>query len=641
MGTGIRTDMTKGGLTAGLLGLALCLAPAPTFAFKLFGFTLFEGDNRDEDTVVLLDPQPFAVTPVINADDALKNKLLEASELWQSRGEPASGAAGLISVARADYRRLLATLYNEAYYGGTISIRIDGREADLMQLTTQLPKPASVVIRIEPGPQFVFGRQELVNAPVGFETGEAAHVRTIRRQFVQGQTARADIVNGVADEGVREWRLSGYAKAQVAKKEAIANHSTNRLDTSITFSPGRKARYGAVTVQGSTRVDEDFIRYMSNIPDGSPFTPERQERAQTRLARMNVFRSVQITEAEELTADDTVPVTIAVQDRPLRRFGVGATYSNFEGLGLEAFWLHRNLFGRAERLRFDAQVNGLIERGGWEDYDYFLAVSLAKPGVFDQDNVLQTSIQADQTLFDDYRQRQVEGRIGIERNFRDKLFGSLFVETQFTRIDDSLGSRTFLTFALPLEVTYDRRDSESDPAVGYYLTGEVAPFTEVLFGNSAIQTQLEARGYLSLDDERRTVLAARTTLGSLIGGNLDELPASRLFFTGGGGSVRGYDFRSIGVDTGGGEVGGRSKFETSVELRRRIGEEFGLSVFVDGGSVSDETLPFGDLDIRYGAGAGVRWYTGIGPIRLDVATPLNPRPGDPDYAFYIGIGQAF
>ncbi|MHA3914925.1 autotransporter assembly complex protein TamA [Halovulum sp. GXIMD14793] len=624
-----------------VLSAMLALAAQPAAAFTLFGFTLFEGKNKDEKTVKLLNPHNYTVSTAIKGDKDLRTALLDASALWGRRSKPASGAAGLISLARSDYQRLLATLYNNAYYGGVISIHINGREVSALPLTAKLPNPAEVVIRIDPGPRFVFGQQDLVNAPVGFKTGPAAPVGSNRRDFAPGLPARAEVIGKVGEDAVREWRYQGFPQARIAGREAIADHATNRLDTSITFDSGRKASFGRVTVQGSKRVNEDFIRYMANIPDGAPFTPGRIERAQARLAQMNVFRTVQIKEAEVLTADDQLPVIIEVEDRPMRRYGFGATYSNFDGLGLEAFWLHRNLFGRAERLRFDAQVSGLIERGGWQDYDYFFAASLSQPGIFDQDNVLRSSIQADQTIFDDYRQRQVGAKIGIDRNFRDKLFGGLHFETQFTQIEDIAGRRTFLTFGLPFDVTYDRRNSKADPTVGYYLKGEITPFTEVFYGNSAIRTTIEGRGYLSFGSERRTVLAARTAIGTLFGGDLQELPASQLFFAGGGGSVRGYDFRSIGVPSGGSEIGGRSKFEASLELRQRIGESFGFSAFIDGGMVSDQTFPFGSADIQYGAGLGVRWYTGIGPIRLDVARPLNPRPGDPDYAFYIGIGQAF
>src|SRR5690606_15069766 len=128
--------------------------------------------------------------------------------------------------------------------------------------------------------------------------------------------------------------------------------------------------------------------------------------------------------------------------------------------------------------------------------------------------------------------------------------------------------------------------------------------------------------------------------GALAGPALSEIPPDLLFFTGGGGSVRGYGFRSIGVDDGaGGVTGGRYLLEASVEARARFGNNFGAVGFVDGGYVAADTFP-GIEQLRLGAGIGIRYYTALGPLRLDAAIPLNKRPGDPAYALYVGIGQA-
>jgi translocation and assembly module TamA len=121
-----------------------------------------------------------------------------------------------------------------------------------------------------------------------------------------------------------------------------------------------------------------------------------------------------------------------------------------------------------------------------------------------------------------------------------------------------------------------------------------------------------------------------------------EAPPDKLFFAGGGGSVRGYGYNNIGVTGPGGAVtGGLSLVEGSAEIRTRITQSIGLVGFIDAGTVGSGAVPDFSGPYRYGAGAGIRYQTGLGPIRLDVAVPLNPRPGDPSLAAYIGIGQAF
>ncbi|HEV7415753.1 MAG TPA: BamA/TamA family outer membrane protein, partial [Tianweitania sediminis] len=195
---------------------------------------------------------------------------------------------------------------------------------------------------------------------------------------------------------------------------------------------------------------------------------------------------------------------------------------------------------------------------------------------------------------------------------------------------------------LPGTLTYDTRDNEADATEGFFVEAMVEPFFEFNYGNAVARATLEGRTYYGFGDDNRLVAAGRLKIGSLAGAPIEEVPPDRLFFAGGGGSVRGYEFRGIGVETfDGGLIGGRSLMEASVELRGRITETIGLVGFVDAGYVGAESFPSFDEDVKLGAGVGLRYLTGLGPIRADVAIPLNPGDDDPSFAFYFGIGQAF
>jgi translocation and assembly module TamA len=138
------------------------------------------------------------------------------------------------------------------------------------------------------------------------------------------------------------------------------------------------------------------------------------------------------------------------------------------------------------------------------------------------------------------------------------------------------------------------------------------------------------------------VLAGRLSVASVFGGSIDDLPADRLLYAGGGGSVRGYEFRSISPrDEDDDLTGGRSLVESSIELRYRFLENYGLVPFFDAGTVTEDVYPTFNETVRYAAGLGFRYYSPIGPIRADIAVPLNPRGSDDPVAFYISIGQAF
>jgi translocation and assembly module TamA len=137
------------------------------------------------------------------------------------------------------------------------------------------------------------------------------------------------------------------------------------------------------------------------------------------------------------------------------------------------------------------------------------------------------------------------------------------------------------------------------------------------------------------------VIAARGAIGTIVGASLPDIPPDRRFYLGGGGSIRGYDYRSVGPKIDGNVVGGLSFWDSSLEFRYRVTNTIGIVPFVDAGAAYEDSLPDFSEGVQVGAGIGLRYYTPLGPIRLDVAVPINPRDDEPSVAFYVGLGQAF
>ena len=153
------------------------------------------------------------------------------------------------------------------------------------------------------------------------------------------------------------------------------------------------------------------------------------------------------------------------------------------------------------------------------------------------------------------------------------------------------------------------------------------------------RAQLDASAYREV--RPGVVLAGRTRIGTILGSPRDKVAPSRRFYAGGGASVRGYGYQSIGPrDQNNDPIGGRSLAEFAVEARVRLFGNLGLVPFLDAGNIYTDALPtFGGL--RYGTGLGLRYYSNFGPIRVDVGTPINPQPGDTRVAVYVSLGQAF
>lgn len=632
-------------LLAVSFGVASVLLPVvPSQAFELFGVQLFGAAEEDTEFSVGV-PLPYeAEVTITGADNADLDEgaLRSASALWRGRDDPALGSAGLLADARGDYRHILGALYAQGHYGGVISVRVNGQEASGIEPDADLATPVSVDISIDPGPLYSFAVLQIVNAAPQTSDPRDEVPTLLEIGFVPGAPAKSGVILQAERVAVRAWRQQGYALADSDGRAVEADHPSRTVDVTITMAPDGRATYGALAVEGAERMDPEFIAYMADLPPGQEYDPDDIDEANARLTALEVFRSVRIEQAAALAADGSLPQTIFVQEMPLRRIGAGGSISSVDGLGLEAYWLHRNLFGRAERLRLDGRISG-INSADPEDFTYRVGATFTRPGVITPDTRLIAALAAEREVLDAYDRTAVAGEVGLEHPFTPELTGRFAIEGRHAHFDDAVfGQREFTSAGFEARLTYDSRDMPADATSGFFLEGAVEPFYEFSRGNPGVVASAEGRAYQSLGFDDRLVLAGRLKVASLVGPSIADTAPDRLFLAGGGGSVRGYEYRTIGVTQPGGQItAGRFLMEGSAELRARVTDTLGVVAFADFGHVGADSLSDFNEDVRIGVGGGIRYLTPLGPIRLDIATPLDPRAGDPDVAVYLGIGQAF
>jgi translocation and assembly module TamA len=247
-------------------------------------------------------------------------------------------------------------------------------------------------------------------------------------------------------------------------------------------------------------------------------------------------------------------------------------------------------------------------------------------------------------IFDAYHRKAITLLVGIDQilnpqwRFRAGVYGEVSQIQRYGIWGD------YSLIGLQGQVIYNRANSDVDPTEGFRITFNAAPYADMTHnGNLFAILKLVGTAYVNVSGDGRSVLAGRAAFGSIPGGTNASIPFDKLFYAGGGGSVRGFAYRSAGPrDAFNNPLGGASLVEASLEFRQRFGESWGAVVFVDAGSAYTDTLPnFSQFSPRLGAGAGVRYYTGFGPARLDVGVPLNKRDGDAPFGVYVSIGQAF
>ncbi|MBS9477828.1 outer membrane protein assembly factor [Ancylobacter sp. VKM B-3255] len=611
---------------------------------------LFNPNRMADDGPPSPDATPYKVEiEVKDAGRSLREAVEQASTLESLSHRPPSGAAGLVRRALSDRNNITAALYGEGYYAGLIRIRIAGaapEAANIFEIVEAARKngPVPVRVEVEPGPLFTFGKVAILDARTRRPLPDAPPLRRLRLE--PGEPALARNIVRAESALVDHWRACGHPFARVASKDVVADHATSTLDVSIYVEPGPVATFGRFTVSGADFLTPRFVEDRIEIAPGTPYSPEVLNRLRRRLIGYEAIASVRIEEADKLDPDGSLPITLVVEARKPRYVGFSGTYSSTDGSALNAYWGHRNLFGGGETLRLDAQASWFGEKSeavpDADPFGYKVSASFVKPGIYTAQDDLVAQAAVLREVTNAYVREAVTLLVGVRHRYNDNLSLQVSIDLEESRVEDTTGTGDYGIAGVPFELTYDTRDNELDPSRGVRFAGTLEPFAYLgEAGAGPVMVKGVFSAYHAFDEDKRFILAGRVAAGSVFGADLTDVPPQRRFYVGGGGSLRGYDYQSASPRNADGIIiGGRSFFEASLEGRIRVTDTIGIVPFVDMGSAYISEWP--DFDgLKYSAGVGLRYYTAIGPLRLDLAFPLNPGPDDGDFGLYVSLGQAF
>jgi translocation and assembly module TamA len=597
---------------------------------KRLSLSVFAATLASVSPVVALDEIQFNVA----GEEALGDELRDASLLLAAEAEGRTDPRDLLATSLAEYERLLNTLYAEGHYGAVINIRVDGREAAAIPNYSVPDAVRRITVDVRPGQQFHFGRTQIT--PL---------VRGTRKidEFRAGEPAYSTVVGDAVDSAVEDWREAGRAKARVRDQDITANHATELLNAQVWIDPGPLVKFGDLVVTRPSYVRTERIRTIAGLPSGKVFSPEELERAADRLRRTGAFASVVLREAEDLGSGNSMDIRATVADMKPRRFGFGAEISSLEGLGLTGFWMHRNLFGGAERFRFDAAANGITP--SLANLDIELAARLDIPAAFGTDNDAFVMGEAAMLREPTFTAWTGEVGAGVKRYFSEDLVGEIGLGYSFSRVTDSQGTRNFNLVKVPAMIEWDRRNDPLRATRGFYVRADVEPFYELTNG-FGVWGKLDGRVYQGFGEDDRFVVAARLQAGMVVGPTPAQTHPDFLFYSGGGGTVRGQPYQALSFPAGGGNrIGGQAFAGGQFELRVKATDTIGVVGFFDVGYLGANGFFGGPSAWHSGAGIGLRYDTGLGPIRLDVAYPVTGGTRSPNplrnVQLYVGIGHAF
>lgn len=547
----------------------------------------------------------------------------------------------------ADEDRFGAALRSEGYYSGSVSITVNGFSLDnetLPDRLNALPEDSSVAIdvAVDPGPQYIVSSLDLVS---NLET-DAPMRPLVNRSILPlqpGDPARAVSVLNTEGFIVNRIEQRGYPFAAVPQRRAVVDLTAHTMALTFEGVSGPEATMGPVTIQGEERTNPEFLQNRVPYQPGDPYRPQELADLRERFSDLGVFSVVDVEPADALNEEGQLPVTVTVQERPPRFVGFGASYATSEGISANAYWGHRNLFGNAEQLRISGEVGNILENAV-NDYSYNLGFSFTKPDFLRVEQNLNVSLVGLREVDPAYLREAIQGTVSVDRPITDEITASLGLSIEQSRVTQDDVTDNYFLVSLPATLNWDASDDLLDPHEGFRLGLDFRPFPAFLGSSSDFYiTRVDGSIYEDFGSDGEFVLAARGALGFIFGDSNAAIPANYRFYAGGGGSIRGYEFQSVGpTDAFGDPIGGRSLVEGSLELRWRFAGDFGVVPFVDFGQVYESSYPDFQEDLQFGAGIGIRYYTSFGPVRFDVAFPLNPIDGDgEDFAFYVSLGQSF
>ncbi len=560
----------------------------------------------------ITDPKALALVQSVSLLEKLKNN-------------PPSSITSLKRRAKSDLTTIVQALHSLAYYNAKVDFTIEN-EASLVivkvQMGTSYPLADFQIHYIQNG------KSRTPHIPCPF-TLEDLHIQL-------GAPAYPKTILNAEDTLLDLLHLQGYAFATIRKRDTLADQKSKTITVILEVETGPLTYFGPTKISGLDRVRECFIYRKLRWRPGDLYDPKKIEKTQEALELSGLFRSVNVTHKEEPTAgDQQLPMEINVIEAKQRSLGFGLNYTTELGPGVTAEWEDRNILGEGQKLSLRADIWQRLQEA---------SLSYLIPDFYCQDQNLIWLL--------DYRHEKVEAFTEsaftlsgiIERQLNERLrisYGGMY---KLLHSKDSDYNGTFDLIKVPLQLRWSNADSLLDPTRGCTINVKITPSLQFLKPQFAYSINtFTGTVYQSLSPDHRHIFAAKLMLGSIVGANKHDIPPPERFYAGSENTLRGYKYLTVSpLDEDHKPIGGRSLFIYSLELRNRIGKNFGWVAFYEMGNVFSDSFPNFNRSLLQSVGLGLRYHTPVGPLRLDFAVPLNRRHHiDKPFQIYFSIGQSF
>lgn len=548
----------------------------------------------------------------------LKRAVQEQSLTILLVGRPPATIRQLRKRAEDDLPSMTAALKASGHLAGSLELEIETNRV-----------PVRVTFRVRKGPLYKIGDFRVDYAPSLEEVPPVPG----RLGWNLRSAASVEQVEAAEEAALHFLQTRKFPRPRILKREVIRDDVRKRVDVVCTVDPGTSATLGPASIHGLLRLQSGYVENRVSWAPGDGYDVEVLQLLEKDLLRSGLFSIARTTVSSEPDEEGNLPVRVDVKERARRTFRAGVSYYTDEGFGGQAGWENRNLFGHAEKVGLTLLASEIL---------YEAKVGFSRPDLFSRNLDLHVEESVGDEHPDAYQSRKWRSSLWLEKRLWDQLTLKGGVAYEFDRVEENGEYSRFGLGSLPLSAGLDLRDDPMDPFRGTSFFLSTTPYLDTATDLTFLKSVGEASVYVPLSRLPRMVLASRLALGTITGDEAANVPADKRFYAGGGGTIRGYKYQSVGERVDGEPVGGKSMATVSAEWRVQVTPKIGLAFFMDGGTTYPDSQPDFDVPFLWGAGGGVRYYLGFAPFRMDIAFPLQARDGvDDDFQLYISLGQSF
>ena len=443
-------------------------------------------------------------------DSSLREVLLSVSKTQSLQDRPPASPEMLDRRVRLDVPQMQRALRSEGFYDGHVDARVN-----------HTATPPLVVFEVRTGPAYTLSAV-LFDGPGFDQEIDAPLLTAVAADLVLGQRARAPEIERGVGRVSRYLREHGYPFPSVSLGEVLIDHADRTMTVRYTVTPGPKAVFGPVLIEGEKRVAPQYI--LSRVPwtEGQPYQASLLNSLHNRLMQDGLFAVVHVTHPDTILPDSSkegkeIPVTISVAERVPRTLKAGIAYETDTGFGTVLDWEHRNLFGQAERLRTRLV---LAEKEQLFSTDYRVLHFLHEQQSLD---IASEIIGLEET--EAYDKKSIAVGAAISRQLGESWSGSLGAKFRLSETTQAGVTQDYGLFSVPGDLVWDQRNDLLDPVRGWRAQVRAEPFIDTLeTGTRFFKVSGGLSAFVPFFTDNQLVLAARGMLGAIMGESGRNLP---------------------------------------------------------------------------------------------------------------------